>query len=70
MTRNLIRDIDSPESHAIFKEIQDKYGITDGGTEPYWTYRLSMKLEEKGMTKEELKREVEEYYRTWNFYRD
>lgn len=62
--KKLIRDIDSSEVHTIFKKIQDERGITDGGTDPCWTMELDVKLEDKGMTKEELTREINKYYDT------
>lgn len=59
-----ITDIDSEESNSIFKEIQDKYGIKDGGVDPFWLAQLTRKIEENnGITKEELKEGVEDYYR-------
>jgi len=64
MKDKLIKDIDSEESNNIFKEIQDKYGVKDGGVDPLWLIELTRKIEENnGITEEELKKEVEDYYR-------
>lgn len=59
-----IWDIDGPEANKIFLSVQKKHGITDGGVEPFWLLTLSLKVEKEGITENELKQKVEEYYDT------
>lgn len=58
-----IRDLDSDEANAIFKEVQDEFHVTSGDVEPMWLMSLGRKAERHGLTRKQLKDEVSDYYR-------
>lgn len=57
-----IWDIDDPIVDEIFLSIQNRRGIKSGDVEPFWLMMLSLKIEKKGITEKELRKEIEGYY--------
>lgn len=55
-------DINDPRVHKLFLSVQNKRGIKSGDVEPFWVMMLSLKMEKKGITEKELRKEIEGYY--------
>lgn len=63
----LIRDIDSNESHRIWKRIQDRCGVTTGDVPPDVHFSITGKMEDKGMTVKQLEKDILSFYRAYGY---
>lgn len=58
-----ITDIDSIESHKIWKKVQDRLGISSGDVDPMFHFRLENQMKNRGgYTRTEYEKIITNYY--------